>query len=245
MFPIGKPTLSLREIANYWAREIQPSASQFELLRLLEGAWWLGEIRGDSVKSRLDLLKLMFQAMHDRDDLGIIFVVEGVGEPRTEQLPDGSVVDVRHRICLPSRDISTWNESSCEDAFQSLAQTSSTESYPEMTPGLAWIELTFEEFTDWLASQGYAKPKFWKPLFNQLKSANRGRPAEYNWIGVQQRLTAYARDNGPIQNSTELIQKCADFAAELHPNHKTPDDSTIRAAIQRYRLDTAVGVREK
>ena len=245
MFPIGKSKLSLREIANYWAREIQPPASRNELLQKLEAAWWLGQIRGDSVKSRLDLLKHML-AMYDGDDARIVFLVENFDEPQPKQLPDGSVrVDVRHRIYLPSRDKNTWDESNCEDTFQSLAQTSSTESYPEMTPGLAWIELTFEEFTDWLASQGYAKPKFWKPLFNQLKSANRGRPAEYNWIGVQQRLTAYARDNGPIQNSTELIQKCADFAAELHPNHKTPDDSTIRAAIQRYRLDTAVGVREK
>ena len=79
MFPIGKSKLSLREIANYWAREIQPPASRNELLELLEGAWWRGQIHGDSVKSRLDLLKYMFEAMHDRDDVGIVFLVECFG----------------------------------------------------------------------------------------------------------------------------------------------------------------------
>lgn len=243
MFPIGKPKLSLREIANYWAREIQPPASQNELLRELEAAWWLGEIRGDSLKSRLDLLKHMFEAMHDRDDAGVVFFVEGAGEPpaKWEQFSDGSIVlFYRPCISLPSKDISTWDESNCEDAFQSLAQTSSTESYPEMTPGLAWIELTFEEFTTWLASHGYVKPKFWKPLplINQLKKAKRGRPAEYNWTGVKERLAAYVRDNGPVQSFDELMQKCADFAVELHPHHKTPDDKTIREAIKTHRLDT-------
>jgi hypothetical protein len=151
-----------------------------ELLRLLESAWWLGEIHGDSVKSRLDFLKRMFKAMHDRDDAGIVFLVEGIDEPQAEQLSDGSiVVDVRPRISLPSKDISTWDESNCGDAFEMLARTSSTESYPEMTPILAWIELTFKEFTEWLVVHGYAKPKFWKPLppTDQLKAAKPGRPA--------------------------------------------------------------------
>jgi hypothetical protein len=154
-----------------------------------------------------------------------------------------SPLDTAYRcISLPSRDTSTWNEFNCEDAFKVLAQTSSIESYPEMTFSLAWIELTFEEFTDWLEKQGYAKPKFWKPsATKKLVSAKRGRPPEYNWIGVKKRLADYARDNGPVKTFDELMQKCSDFAVDLHLDRKTPDDKTIREAIETHRLDTAAG----
>jgi hypothetical protein len=40
MFPIAKPALSLREISDYWSREIWPPASSEELLSTLESAWW-------------------------------------------------------------------------------------------------------------------------------------------------------------------------------------------------------------
>jgi hypothetical protein len=243
VFPIGKSKLSLREIAKYWAREIQPPASRNELLQELEAAWWLGQIRGDS--ARLDVLKRMFKAMHDRDDADVVFFVEEAGEPQMEQLSDGLIaVDLRPCISVPSKDVSTWDESNCEDAFQALAQTSSTESYPEMTPTLAWIELTFEEFTNWLSARGYAKTKFWKPLpaTNQLKRAKRGRPADYDWTGVKRRLAAYVDKNGSVENFGELLQKCADFASELHEHKKTPDDSTIRKAIQVNALDVAAGL---
>jgi hypothetical protein len=178
MFPIGKSKLSLREIANYWARDEHQPASQNELLQELEAAWWLGQIRGDT--ARLDFLKRMFKAMHDRDDAGVVFFVKEAGEPppKMEQLSDGSIqLYYRPSISLPSKDISTWDESNCEDAFQSLAQTSAAESYPEMTYTLYWIELTFEEFTKWLVVRGYPKPKFWRPLpaTDQPKTAKRRR----------------------------------------------------------------------
>jgi hypothetical protein len=48
MFPIAKPALSFGEIADYWTREIHPPASWEEILRTLESAWWLGELRGNS-----------------------------------------------------------------------------------------------------------------------------------------------------------------------------------------------------
>ena len=71
----------------------------------------------------------------------------------------------------------------------------------------------------------------------------RGRPAEYNWPAVKTRLASYAAKHGPIQALGELLQKCADFAFELHPGKKTPSDKTIREAIARYDLDKAA--REK
>jgi len=234
MFPIGKSKLSLREIANYWAREIQPPASRNELLQKLEAAWWLGQIRGDSVKSRLDLLKHML-AMYDGDDARIVFLVENFDEPQPKQLPDGSVpVDVPHRIYLPSRDKNTWDESNCEDAFQSLAQTSSTESYPEMTPGLAWIELTFEEFTNWLLAEGYAKTKFWKPLpaTNQLKRAKRGGPSIER---AQRAIEMLFPDGVPDQALLPNKTLCGRVGEWLKTSglSKISNDTILRAAGRR------------
>jgi hypothetical protein len=165
MFPIAEPRLSLSKISNYWSRAIEPPASQNELLKVLESAWWLGEFCGDSAISRLELLKGMFKSMRHRDDLGIVFVEgKGVDEPPPKKLPDGRLlVDVPHRIYLPSADPDAWTEDSCNEAFRALARTSSMESYPDITPGLAFIELTYDEFTSWLEGRGYDKPKFWRP----------------------------------------------------------------------------------
>jgi len=60
MFPIAKRKLTLSDISNYWSREISPPASRNELYGLLEGAWWIGEIHGDSAISRLELLKRFY-----------------------------------------------------------------------------------------------------------------------------------------------------------------------------------------
>jgi hypothetical protein len=70
----------------------------------------------------------------------------------------------------------------------------------------------------------------------------RGRPPEYNWIGVRTELAAYVSKHGPMQKHDELMQKCADFASELHPKRKTPDDKTIREAIKTHALDIAAGL---
>jgi hypothetical protein len=234
MWPIGESKLSLGEIAKYWAREIQPPASRNELLQLLEAAWWLGQIRGDSVKSRLDFLKHMFKAMHDRDDAGVVFFVEDAPEPKMEQLSDGSiVVHYRHPISLPSKDISAWDESNCEDAFQSLAQTTSTESYPEMTPGLAFIELTFEEFTGWLLARGYAKTKFWKPLpaTSQLKTAKRGGPIERAQRAIEALFPGGVPDQALLPNKTLCGQ--VDEWLKKSGLPKVSEDTIHRAAGRR------------
>jgi hypothetical protein len=73
----------------------------------------------------------------------------------------------------------------------------------------------------------------------RLTKPKRGRPAIYNWLGVKVRLRTYVTENGPLQTLEELLQKCADFAAELHPKKHTPDDATIREAIKTHALDNA------
>jgi hypothetical protein len=164
MFPIAKDALSLHDISDYWSREINPPASSRELFRVLEAAWWLGEFRGDAVHSPLQFLKKMFTSMRQRDDLGIVFVVGNSAGPLQIEMPDGSVrVDVRQQIRVPSVDVGTWDEISCRDAFQALAETCSLDSYPELAPGLAFIQLSYEEFAAWVAKRGYPEPTFWQP----------------------------------------------------------------------------------
>ena len=87
-----------------------------------------------------------------------------------------------------------------------------------------------------LAVERREKPKFLSPKATKL-----GRPPEYNWDSVKERLKEYAAQSGPVQSLNELLQKCADFAYELHPEKRTPSDKTIRDAIKAHRLDDAAG----
>jgi hypothetical protein len=245
MFPIAKDTLTFREISDYWAREIQPPASQTELLAVLEKAWWLGGIRGVNTPPRHQLLRGMFQNLRNRSDPLIVFI-QGEDEsapPELTQLEDGDVeVDLRVRVSVPAGDPNDWDEQTCQPAFQALAQTSSIKSYPELTPGFAGFELTHQEFFDWCELRQFPKPTFWRSPVSSLKRARRGRPNEYNWSGVRERLSIYASTNGPVQTKQELLHKCGDFAQELHPENERPDDSTISAAIKTHRLDTVAGM---
>ncbi len=85
----------------------------------------------------------------------------------------------------------------------------------------------------------------WGTAESGLKKAGRGRPAEYNWEGVKAKLADYVSKHGPMQTSDELLQKCEDFASDLHPENKTPSDKTIREAIMKHALDVAAGVSGK
>jgi hypothetical protein len=161
MFPIAKPALSFGEISDYWSREISPPASSNELLDTLVSAWWLGELRGDSVNSRLKLLKIMFTSMY-RDDRGIVFIVGDDAAPPQVELPDG-LIDIRPQIRVPSNDTESWDEAACRDAFHSLAQTSSKKSYPDLMPNFTLIELSYDEFNTWREKRGYHEANFWKP----------------------------------------------------------------------------------
>jgi hypothetical protein len=164
MFPIAKATLSFLDISNYWSRDIRPPASSNELLSILVSAWWLGELRGDSV-SRLQLLKIMFTSKN-RDDLGIVFIVSDDAGPPQVDLPDGSLeIDVRPQIRVPSSNTETWDEAACRDAFHALAQATedfSIDVYREFAVLLPSTKLIYEEFDTWCRSRGYSTPTFWQ-----------------------------------------------------------------------------------
>src|SRR5262249_10020183 len=130
---------------------------------ILVSAWWLGELRGDSVHSRLQLLKMKLTSKY-RDGLGIIFIVGNDAGPPPVDLPDESLkIDVRPQIRVPSSNIESLDEAACRDAFHALAEitkTSSIESYFGVL--LPSIKLTYEEFSTWCTKRSYDVPKFWK-----------------------------------------------------------------------------------
>jgi hypothetical protein len=76
MFPLSEKQLSLLRIADFWAREIDPSASKKELLALLESAWWLGEITGNSARTRLQYLSNMFNSREHPAWQAVIFITQ-------------------------------------------------------------------------------------------------------------------------------------------------------------------------
>jgi hypothetical protein len=165
MFPISKDKLSIREITDYWSREMQPPASPNELLACFERAWWLGEILGDlRLPSRLELLKSLFKLMRNRDTPELLFVTSDTILPaNTVERGDGSLdVDLRPRVLVPSNDPDTWTEASCNGAFQAMAEIPSLEHYAEYSFGFTARKLTVDEFFKWIARRGFDLPKFWK-----------------------------------------------------------------------------------
>ena len=122
MFPLSEDQLSFWKIADFWSREIQPSASQGELADRLEAAWWRGEITGISAVSRLQLLKRWFEARQRSPSDDIVFVTSNDGGPPQETpQADGSVdiIDTRPRISVPD-ETENWTKESCAAAFKAL-----------------------------------------------------------------------------------------------------------------------------
>jgi hypothetical protein len=200
MFPVSDPSLTFGEISDYWSREIRPSASKEELLNALECAWWLGEIHGTPGNpdfSRLNLLKKIFHWLRDKDDLGIEFVFEeDRAKPRFKMQTDGSaIIDRRHPVYLPSPNPDDWNEDLCKDAFRALAETSSTNSYPELVAIFRLIKLSYPDFFGWIAKRGYAKPGFWRRPSERPSEKTRSRAKSmHSGGGVKARAIKRAID---------------------------------------------------
>ena len=130
--------------------------------------------------------------------------------PRVTELPDGRAeVDMRHRIPVPSDDVSSWTEQMCLQAFGRWLKRRRWLAILTPSPFFARIELPYRQFDNWRKARGYRKPTFWAgaAASNRLEKPKRGRPAEYNWVGVKKRLVEYANKQGPVQNWDELIQK--------------------------------------
>ena len=155
MFLISKSTLPILEIADYWSREICRPAKPAELYKLLEGAWWRGEIVGDAPVSRFQLLKLFIAGCGGQD-----FVFATASGASCMELPNGSASYDLATVWVSSNDTSDWTETNCTPAFEGLAQASMSAQWS--APALAAINLSFDQFMGYIAKQGYAAPTFWR-----------------------------------------------------------------------------------
>jgi len=154
--------LSLRKIADYWARETGPITTMRERLDEFVHAYWRGELQPDRGPNRLYVLRWLYRDYRNQ----IAFVVPGCPEPaKYKNLPDGGVRVLRRvRVQLPSSDPGTWSEVACTEAFATLA--SDWEKMPEevvdlLLPAIAGAQLTREQFLDWAFRKGFDAPEFW------------------------------------------------------------------------------------
>ena len=87
------------------------------------------------------------------------------------------VPDLRPRVCVPSSDTDTWTEASCAATFEALAGLSCFEHYPQIGPGLDYIELTRDEFIRWLEMREFSFPEFWKRPIDRVASLKQASEA--------------------------------------------------------------------
>jgi hypothetical protein len=239
MFPIREPALSIVDIADYWSRDIRPSASSNELLSILVSAWWLGEFRGDSIHSRLQLLKIMFSSKY-RDDLGIVFIVGDDPGPPGVELPDKSLeIDLRPQIRVPSSDIDTWDEAACRDAFHALAgatKRSSINIYRGFAVFLASIKLTYEEFNTWRAKRGYDDElKFWKPrdqlVTPQERKTWQAKPGKR--LTTTEAAVVRAMNEVFPDGKSDLVAKTRDDLIKNRLTHRAVSSRTIQRTLEK------------
>src|SRR5262245_40717284 len=212
MFPITKPELSFAEISEYWAPELRWSRDMVQAL--LEGAWWLGEITGNSKVTRLELLKKLFKWMRNSDSPAIIFVTPGSAPPpETTELADGDLaVDLRPRVFVPSDDADTWSEASCVPAFEILAEKPSLQYYPEWSPGFHAMKVNRDEFLRWIADHGLRYPTFWKQTNDDATSVNLKRASEPMIEGEVRRTYDIADKEGKkAPNIREVAKQAQDL----------------------------------
>lgn len=109
MFPIPpERKLSFAEIANYWSREIEPSASPQELRDAISRAWWRGELIATNGLSRLSVLR----AYYSRSAPFIAFVIPDAEEPPQWSPADDGAIEFSRplRVPLPNANSSTWTD---------------------------------------------------------------------------------------------------------------------------------------
>jgi hypothetical protein len=153
VFPIpSNQRLPFLKIADYWSREMKPSANSDELFDLLVKAWWRGELVASGAE-RVNVLKAIQKYPPSR----IVFE----SDQGIKELPDDGSVEVRCVVPLPRSNPDSWKDSDCAEAFQSIAQIWDTCTFELVTPVICRLELTEAEFTRWVRSYRYMRGAFW------------------------------------------------------------------------------------
>src|SRR2546430_1618378 len=118
MFPIAsKSELTIRQIADYWSREIRPSASVRELREEIMKAFWRGELRPTAL-TRLDALRRLYET-GPTDRVGLPPADSG-GFP----IPPDDQDDFPARILIPvpNDNPQLWTEEDCEPTLTGIAE---------------------------------------------------------------------------------------------------------------------------
>jgi hypothetical protein len=155
MFPIPSARkLSLAEIADYWSREIQPSASPQELRDVLAKAWWRGELIAANGSSRLSVLREHYLRSADFTTFAIptsqwVSTARGVNELVVRPLS----------VPVPNANPDSWTDNNCAPAFAAIAEQWK-EAMISPTVFLN-VVLTSGEFFQWIELSGYKPPTFW------------------------------------------------------------------------------------
>lgn len=160
MFPLPpEQLLSLARLADYYSREVQPAASKREVLTMLIGALWRGDLKGDSGVDRLTAVRLIFEKGHDR----IAFVIPGQEPPPTARERDDGNWDIilLVQVPLPNAKPESWTEETCAPAFDALARDWVFLEGDVTEPWFGAIEVTRTAFFEFLARRGPWRPSFW------------------------------------------------------------------------------------
>ena len=160
MFPIpSERKLSVVEIANYWSREIEPSASPQELRDVIGKAWWCGELIAANGSSRLSVLR----GYYSRSAHFVAFAIPDVQEaPQWMPNGEGEMELVRPlRVPLPNANPDTWTEANCASAFDAIADQWKEAMISPSALIFLDIVLTSKEFFQWVDAIGYRRPSFW------------------------------------------------------------------------------------
>jgi hypothetical protein len=174
MFPIPpERKLSFAEVANYWSREIDPSASPQELRDLISKAWWRGELIAANGLSRLSVLR----SYYSRSAPFIAFVIPDAEEPpQWSPADDGAIEFIRPlRVPLPNADSSTWTDDNCAPAFEAIAEQWQEAVISPSAPLFLDVVLTSREFFQWIDKSRYHRPTFWS---SALKDEFSGKPSD-------------------------------------------------------------------
>jgi hypothetical protein len=160
MFPIPSgQTLSFIDIADYWSREIKPSASQHELRSTISKAWWRGELVAANGPNRVQLLRALYLKCAEC----IAFSIPGAPEPPCSRVLDDGRVEVYllPRIPLPNAQPDTWIDANCAEAFNAIAEAWDEKVFSLLAIEVPFIVLTRSEFIQWTEKFGYTPPTFW------------------------------------------------------------------------------------
>lgn len=165
MYPLKEDKLDLLKLSELWARVLEGSPPQQEVVDHLLKAIWRGQLkitlretdgREENTKSLLDMMLLI------EDHPGVLFITSGeTPPPITIEHPDGSLdVDLRKRIFLPEVEFSAESDF-WKACFKEISSLTFDAYSPLIKPKLASLSFTKENFRHFCLTQKYPLPAFW------------------------------------------------------------------------------------